>query len=86
MSRAVVTDCMYSATPVSLCCSCRLAALVSSSASLRAEELTLDMFKGYAYLFIEGYLVQDHEMILHAIELAKEAGLQICLDLSLIHI
>ena len=24
--------------------------------------------------------VQDHEMILHAIELAKEAGLQICLD------
>jgi sugar/nucleoside kinase (ribokinase family) len=59
-----------------------LAALVSSSASLRAEELTLDMFKGYAYLFIEGYLVQDHEMILHAIELAKEAGLQICLDMA----
>ena len=40
------------------------------------------MFKGYAYLFIEGYLVQDHEMILHAIELAKEAGLQICLDMA----
>ena len=38
--------------------------------------------KGYAYLFIEGYLVQDHEMILHAIELAKEAGLQICLDMA----
>ena len=37
---------------------------------------------GYAYLFIEGYLVQDHEMILHAIELAKEAGLQICLDMA----
>ena len=40
------------------------------------------MFKGYAYLFIEGYLVQDHDMILRAIELAKEAGLQVCLDMA----
>lgn len=55
---------------------------LGAAASLKAEDLTLDMFKGYAYLFIEGYLVQDHEMILHAIELAKEAGLQICLDMA----
>ena len=55
---------------------------LGAAAFLRAEELTLDMFKGYAYLFIEGYLVQDHEMILHAIEQAKEAGLQICLDMA----
>ena len=57
-------------------------ACLGAAASLKAEELSLDMFKGYAYLFIEGYLVQDHEMILHAIELAKEAGLQICLDMA----
>lgn len=55
---------------------------LGAASTLKAEELTLDMFKGYAYLFIEGYLVQDHEMILHAIELAKEAGLQICLDMA----
>ena len=55
---------------------------LGAAASLKAEDLTLEMFKGYAYLFIEGYLVQDHEMILHAIELAKEAGLQICLDMA----
>lgn len=55
---------------------------LGAAASLKAEELTLDMFKGYAYLFIEGYLVQDHDMILHAIELAKEVGLQICLDMA----
>ena len=44
----------------------------------------LDVYKrqGYAYLFIEGYLVQDHDMILRAIELAKEAGLQVCLDMA----
>lgn len=55
---------------------------LGAASSLRAEELTLEMFKGYSYLFIEGYLVQDHDMILHAIELAKTAGLQICLDMA----
>lgn len=29
-----------------------------------------------------GYLVQEHDMILRAIELAKEAGLQVCLDMA----
>ena len=55
---------------------------LGAASTLRAEDLTLDMFKGYAYLLIEGYLVQDHDMILHAIELAKEAGLQVCLDMA----
>ncbi|KAA6340523.1 putative sugar kinase YdjH [termite gut metagenome] len=55
---------------------------LGAASTLKAEDLTLDMFKGYTYLFIEGYLVQDHGMILHAIELAKEAGLQICLDMA----
>ena len=60
-----------------------LSALIWGAAStLKAEDLSLDMFKGYAYLFIEGYLVQDHDMILRAIELAKEAGLQVCLDMA----
>ena len=55
---------------------------LGAAAALKAEELTLDMFRGYAYLFVEGYLVQDHDVILHAIELAKEAGLQVCLDMA----
>lgn len=55
---------------------------LGAAATLKAEELSLEMFKGYAYLFIEGYLVQDHDMILRAIELAKEAGLQVCLDMA----
>lgn len=55
---------------------------LGAAATLKAEDLLLDFFKGYAYLHIEGYLVQDHEMILRAIELAKEAGLQICLDMA----
>lgn len=55
---------------------------LGAAASLKAEDLILEMFKGYSYLYIEGYLVQDHEMILRAIELAKEAGLQVCLDMA----
>ena len=58
------------------------ATYLGAAATLRAEELALDMFKGCDYFYIEGYLVQDHALILHAIELAKEAGLQICLDLA----
>ncbi|MCD8183431.1 MAG: adenosine kinase [Bacteroides sp.] len=55
---------------------------LGAASTLKAEELSLEMFKRYAYLFIEGYLVQDHDMILRAIELAKEAGLQVCLDMA----
>ncbi|MCQ5209091.1 adenosine kinase, partial [Bacteroides thetaiotaomicron] len=43
---------------------------LGAAASLKAEDLTFEMFKGYAYLFIEGYLVQDNEMIINSIELA----------------
>jgi sugar/nucleoside kinase (ribokinase family) len=55
---------------------------LGAAATLKAEDLSPDLFKGYTYLYIEGYLVQDHDMILRTIELAKEAGLQICLDLA----
>lgn len=55
---------------------------LGAASELKAEELKKEMFEGYHYLFIEGYLVQDHEMISQAIQLAKEAGLIICLDLA----
>lgn len=55
---------------------------LGAASTLQAEDLTSEMFRGYAFLFIEGYLVQDHEMILRAIELAKQEGLQVCLDMA----
>mgnify|MGYP000911691213 CR=1 FL=1 len=55
---------------------------LGAASTLSADDLTLDMFEGSTYLFIEGYLVQDREMILRAVELAAEAHLLICLDLS----
>jgi sugar/nucleoside kinase (ribokinase family) len=55
---------------------------LGAAATLEANELTPAMFDGYTYLYIEGYLVQNHSMILRAIDLAKATGLQICLDLA----
>ena len=34
------------------------------------------------YLDIEGYLLQDHDLMLRAVQLAKEEGLQVCLDMA----
>ena len=55
---------------------------LGAALELSAAEVTPAIFEGYDCLYIEGYLVQDHDMILRAIELAKEAGLQICLDMA----
>jgi Sugar kinases, ribokinase family len=55
---------------------------LGAASTLTAQDLSFEMFKGYTYFYIEGYLVQDHQLILRAIELAKQAGLQICLDMA----
>ena len=58
------------------------ATFLGAAATLQAEDLTPEMFVGYDYLYIEGYLVQNHELMLRAIELAQQKGLKICLDLA----
>lgn len=49
---------------------------------MEASDLTPEMFKGYTYLYVEGYLVQNYDLIMRAMQLAKDAGLQVCLDLA----
>ncbi len=58
------------------------ATYLGAASQMTPEELTLDMFKGYSYFYVEGYLVQDKNLILRAAQLAKEAGAQICLDMA----
>ena len=55
---------------------------LGAALSLSADELTANLFQGYTYLFIEGYLVQNHALIKRAMELAKETDIKICLDLA----
>lgn len=55
---------------------------LGAAAQLKPDDLQLEMFRGYSYLFIEGYLVQNHDLILRAVQLAKVERLQVCLDLA----
>ncbi len=49
---------------------------------LRSTKEKLSIFKGYSYFHIEGYLVQNHELIRRAVELAQEHGLVVSLDMA----
>lgn len=55
---------------------------LGAASTLRADELLPEMFAGYDILHIEGYLVQDEALILRAVQLAKELGLQVSFDMA----
>jgi sugar/nucleoside kinase (ribokinase family) len=52
------------------------------NSEFRIPNSELSIFKDYSYFHIEGYLVQNHELIRRAVELAKEHGLIVSLDLA----
>jgi sugar/nucleoside kinase (ribokinase family) len=58
------------------------ATFLGAAIELSPENLKKEMFKGYDYFHIEGYLVQNHELIRKSLTLAKENGLIISLDLA----
>lgn len=58
------------------------ATYLGAAVDLSADDVTHDLFEGYDYFYIEGYLVQNHEMIEKAMRLAAHANLKICLDLA----
>ena len=55
---------------------------LGAAARLTADELQQAWFEGYDYFYIEGYLVQNHDLVLRAIALAHAAGCEVCLDLA----
>ncbi len=55
---------------------------LGAAAEIDHSNFTVDTFKGYDLLHIEGYMVQDHSLIEKAFALAKEAGLKISIDLA----
>jgi sugar/nucleoside kinase (ribokinase family) len=58
------------------------ATYLGAAIDLSAEDITHEVFEEYDYLYIEGYLVQNREMISKALRLASRGGLKICLDLA----
>jgi len=55
---------------------------LGAAATLESSDIDADVLKGYNYLYIEGYLVQNHDMISHVMELAKSHQIKICMDMS----
>ncbi len=55
---------------------------LGAASELTAADLHIDMFKGYDYFHIEGYLVFNNDLIRKAVQLAKEAGLKVSIDLA----
>ncbi|MFO7617384.1 MAG: adenosine kinase, partial [Bacteroidales bacterium] len=55
---------------------------LGAATELKAEFLHPDLFGGYQLFHIEGYMVQNHELIRRALQLAKRAGCLVSLDLA----
>ncbi len=58
------------------------ATYLGAAVELTAGDLKEAFFKGYDYFHIEGYLVQNHELIETAVKLAKKSGLKVSIDMA----
>lgn len=58
------------------------ATYLGAAIELGAEDLKEDFFRGYSFCHIEGYLVQNHALILKAVQLARAMNLTISIDMA----
>ena len=58
------------------------AVYLGAAIELVPEDLKLEHFVNYDYFHIEGYLVQNKMLVRRAVELAKQAGLIISIDMA----
>ncbi len=58
------------------------ATYLGAAVELSENHLDASLFKGYDYLYVEGYLVQNEQLLIKALELAQKEGLKIVLDLA----
>lgn len=58
------------------------ATYLGAAVELSTEDLNSSIFKDYDYLYLEGYLVQNHSLIQKAVRLAKKNKLKVCIDLA----
>lgn len=58
------------------------AVYLGAAVELGPEDLEPSYFRGYDYFHIEGYLVQNRELVRRAVELARAAGMIVSLDMA----
>jgi len=59
-----------------------MATYLGAAVELTADDISQNLYEGYDYFHIEGYLVQNRELIEAALKMAKETGLLVSLDLA----
>lgn len=59
-----------------------MATYLGAAVDLQEEDITADIFKGYRFFHIEGYLVQNRDLITKAMRLAKSHGLTVSIDMA----
>lgn len=89
LANGVIPHMLFSETPSGHCTVLvsadserTLCTYLGAASELYAEDLTPEMFKGYDFFHIEGYLVQNHPLIRTALQMAKAAGLTTSIDLA----
>ncbi len=55
---------------------------LGAAIELSGDDLNLEQFDGHDYLHVEGYLVQNHDLLENILKLAKQAGLKISIDMA----
>ena len=55
---------------------------MGSALEMGPHDLKPEYFQGYDYFHIEGYLVQNQDLISTAVQMAKEAGCKISIDMA----
>lgn len=55
---------------------------LGAAIEMTREDITPSVFGGYDCLYVEGFQVQNHEVISHVVKTAKEAGLKVAIDLA----
>ena len=58
------------------------ATFLGAAVELEPNDLSSEMFQDFTHLYIEGYLVQNHELVRRAVELAMGNNLKVILDLA----
>ena len=58
------------------------ATYLGAAIELEADDLQPEYFEGYSFFHIEGYLVQNHPLIIKAVKLARRMGLIISIDMA----
>lgn len=56
------------------------ATYLGAAATMTANELNPAIFKDYDYLYIEGYLIYNHDLIHRLCQIAKECKLKVAMD------